>query len=102
MERIRMDEMVPIFVHHEMSSHFSEKGIQIRDELTEAEAGHRAGDEARTARTWKLFVLLPPPPPSLLSEWGKIPKGKLSEQFTDFSRGQWFQMLITRILVIRR
>ena len=65
----------------------------MRLALSEAEAGHRAGDEARISRAWKLFLLLPrillhrPP------RGGKISKGKLLERFTEFSRGQWIQLL---------
>ena len=69
----------------------------MRLALTEVEAGHRVGDEARTARAWKLFLLLPRILLHRSPRGGKIPKGKLLERFTDFSRGQWIQMLITSL-----
>ena len=47
------------------------------------------------ARAWKLFLLLPRI--LLHRPAGKIPKGKLLERFTDFSRGHWIQMLITSL-----
>ena len=65
----------------------------MRLALTEVE-GHRVGDEARIARSWKLFLVLPRILLRRPVRGGKIPKEKL---FTDFSRGRWIQMLIASL-----
>ena len=54
----------------------------MRFALTEVEAGHRVGDEARIARAWKLFLLLPRILLHRPARGGKIPKGKLLERFS--------------------
>ena len=66
-------------------------GSAMRLALSEAESGHRAGDEARISRVWKLFLLLP----RILLHRPPIggKQGKLLERFTEFSRGQWIQLL---------
>ena len=69
----------------------------MRLALSEAESCHRAGDEARTTRAWKLFLLLPRILLHRLPREGKIPKGTLLGRFTEFSHDGWTQMLITSL-----
>ena len=47
----------------------------MRLALSEAEAGHRAGDESRKSRAWKLFLLLPRILLHRPSRRGRSPRG---------------------------
>ena len=66
----------------------------MRLALEEIESGYIAGDERRTCRGWKLFLILPRMLLHRPARGGLVPKSRLLARITSFARGDWEELLI--------